>query len=108
MDIALDPDPQDRARRDPTRSRAFKPEVLLASDGWRTLRDLRDLPPAEAATAVGTAFADLTQDARAASAARSEQRLRARSRRLAPRARREAPEALRRASGPPRPRPPAA
>ena len=62
MDIALDPDPQDVPDEILTRSRAFKPEVLLASEGWRTLRDLRDLPPAEAATAVGTAFAGLTQD----------------------------------------------
>ena len=64
MDIALDPDPQDVPEEVLTRSRALKPEVLLASEGWRALRELRDLPPAEAAAAVGTAFADLTQGAR--------------------------------------------
>jgi hypothetical protein len=59
LDTALDPDPQDVPEEILTRSRALQPEALLASEGWRALRDLRDLPPAEAAEAVGAAFADL-------------------------------------------------
>jgi len=61
MDLALSPDPQDVPDEVLTRSRALKPEALLASPGWRTLRDLRALPPAEAAAAVSTAFADVTE-----------------------------------------------
>jgi hypothetical protein len=61
MDVALEPDPQKVPDEVLTRSRALQPEVLLASPGWQALRDLRGLPPAQAAKAVGTAFADLTQ-----------------------------------------------
>jgi hypothetical protein len=59
LDLALDPDPQDVPEEVLTRSRAVQPEALLASPGWRKLRDLRDLPSDQAAGAVREAFADL-------------------------------------------------
>jgi hypothetical protein len=65
LDIALEPDPQNVPEEVLTRSRAIQPDVLLASDGWRALRRLRSLPSAEAADAVGAAFADVTQVATA-------------------------------------------
>jgi hypothetical protein len=63
MDVALAPDPQDVPEAVLTRSRALQPEDLLASTGWRRLRQLRQLPPEVAAPAVLAAFADILREA---------------------------------------------
>ena len=63
MEVAMAPDPQDVPAEVLTRSRAWKPEDLLANDAWAQLRHLRRLPADEARPAVRTAFADLAQPA---------------------------------------------
>jgi hypothetical protein len=62
LDVAMAPDPQDVPQEILTRSRAWKPERLLASAGWRRIPQLRGRRGPTDPAEVRAAFADvLTQ-----------------------------------------------
>lgn len=59
LDVALAPDPQDVPQEILTRARAYQPESLLASRGWKQLPSLRRRRRGGDPSAVRAAFADV-------------------------------------------------
>jgi hypothetical protein len=62
LDIAVTPDPQDVPAEVLNRTRALKPERLLASSGWAELVRRRDSRKGAHPAAIRAAFADLLPD----------------------------------------------